>query len=88
MSRPARGTGKWAGRKGTAWVNARKAVLVRDGFRCQIGLPGCTIIATCVDHIRPLAEGGAPLDPSNLRGACRRCNGARGVDVSSNSRKW
>lgn len=30
-----------------------------------------------VDHITPLAAGGARLDPANLQSMCRRCHGAK-----------
>ena len=59
------------------WQKVRLVVLARDGHRCQIGLPGCTRVAEHVDHIVPISEGGARLDPSNLRAACGRCNLAR-----------
>ena len=32
-----------------------------------------------VDHIIPLALGGAPTDRSNLAVLCRACNGAKGA---------
>ena len=64
-----------------AWRRLRLAVLQRDGYQCQVRLsPRCTPnllaargIAT-VDHITALADGGARLDPANLRAACRACN--------------
>lgn len=56
------------------WHKVRKQVLERDGHRCQLGLPGCTSSARHVDHIVPLAEGGARLDPDNLRASCQSCN--------------
>lgn len=39
-----------------------------------------------VDHIVPLVEGGAQLDPANLRILCRGCNGAAGL-VTLNRRR-
>ena len=59
---------------GSDWRVIRKSVLDRDAHRCQIGLPGCTKVASHVDHIVPLAEGGARLDPDNLRASCPHCN--------------
>lgn len=56
------------------WGSVRKKILKRDNHECQIGLPGCTLTATTVDHIIPLAWGGDPRDPSNLRAACSHCN--------------
>jgi 5-methylcytosine-specific restriction endonuclease McrA len=34
--------------------------------------------ATTVDHVVPLVDGGARLDPKNLVAACSRCNSSRG----------
>jgi 5-methylcytosine-specific restriction endonuclease McrA len=34
-----------------------------------------------VDHIIPLAHGGARLDPANLRAACSHCNASLGARV-------
>lgn len=57
-----------------AWPKVRIVILVRDGYECQVRLPGCTEIATEVDHIVPALKGGAPLDLSNLRASCKSCN--------------
>ena len=57
-----------------AWRALRPVVLERDAHRCQIGGKHCTVVATEVDHIVPLADGGAPYDPTNCRAACRWCN--------------
>lgn len=59
------------------WQRVRLQVLARDAHRCQIQLSGCTGRAEHVDHVIPLAEGGARLDPDNLRAACRWCNLSR-----------
>jgi 5-methylcytosine-specific restriction endonuclease McrA len=52
-------------------------VLKRDEYRCKIRGRRCTGVATEVDHIVQLIDGGAPLEESNLRAACRRCNRGR-----------
>lgn len=58
-----------------AWEAVRKLVLERDHYECMVRLPGiCTGHANTVDHIRAIAEGGARLDPANLRAACAPCN--------------
>ena len=67
------------------WERMRLAILRRDRWRCRIGRPGCTGQATSVDHIVPLALGGARLDPVNLRAACGHCNSARGARMESAS---
>lgn len=60
------------------WLGAYRAlakwVLQRDGYRCQIRGPRCTGYATEVDHVIPRADGGDDV-PTNMRGACKRCNG-------------
>lgn len=58
------------------WRRIRRLVLERDGYRCQIGLPGCTGEATVVDHIQAAADQGSNR-PSNLRASCESCNIAR-----------
>ena len=60
---------------GGQWPTVRKRILQRDNHTCQIALPGCTITANTVDHITPVALGGAWYDPDNLRAACSHCNG-------------
>jgi len=55
------------------WIKIRKAVLVRDGYRCQY----CGAHADSVDHVVPRAEGGGD-EPSNLRACCRKCNSRKG----------
>ena len=61
------------------WKTIRRRVLIRDGHTCQINLPGCTLDATTVDHITPIAWGGEWYDPSNLRAACTFCNSNLGA---------
>jgi hypothetical protein len=52
-------------------------ILERDGHMCQVCGPKCTHNATAVDHIIPIADGGAKFDPSNLRAICTSCNNWR-----------
>ena len=61
------------------WQTIRKRILQRDQHQCQINLPGCTLDATTVDHITPIAWGGEWYDPSNLRAACQHCNSNLGA---------
>lgn len=65
--------------RGNAFEPTRRAVLERDGWRCQVVRDGfrCGRPATHVDHIVPLAAGGGD-ELSNLRAACATCNLARG----------
>lgn len=41
------------------------------GRACEVGLPGCTKVATTVDHVIPKARGGGR---GPLRPACAHCN--------------
>ena len=60
---------------GRRWQRVRKQIGLRDNFRCQIC--GAVSAAGQVDHIQPLADGGAPYDPENLRWTCAPCNQRR-----------
>jgi 5-methylcytosine-specific restriction protein A len=40
---------------------------------CYLQLPGCTVQAVEVDHVIPLARGGAD-NLANKRGSCRHCH--------------
>lgn len=72
------------GSKGPAYNELRARVLADAGYQCQIGLEGvCSGTATQLDHIRALADGGALLDPANVRAACRECNQKLGAHVGS-----
>lgn len=68
------------------WPKVRLAILARDGYQCQIKLPGCTGRATAVDHIIPVLSGGAWWDESNLRATCVSCNNHR--KTANGSRRW
>ena len=60
------------------WRRARARVLATFP-RCQV--PGCTLPATQVDHIRSLASGGAALDPANLSAMCQSCHSRKTAAV-------
>jgi 5-methylcytosine-specific restriction endonuclease McrA len=60
------------------WRRRSKACLQRDGYWCQIRLPGCTGRATVADHIVEMQQGGDRLPPlEGLQAACRHCNTAK-----------
>ncbi len=63
---------------GAAWRRVRRVVLEREGYRCRIGGPRCTLDADQVDHIISWRLGGSALDPENLRAACSHCNAVLG----------
>lgn len=68
----------------------RKEVFARDGGRCQLRLPGCTVIATVADHIAPRETAGDGVE--NLQAACAPCNGSKGDprrhDPDSRGLRW
>lgn len=70
------------------WKRLRRLVLDRDLGLCQIGGPGCTRYATCVDHIVARADGGDCWQPANLRASCARCNGRDGAERTNQRRRY
>ena len=53
-----------------AWTHRRRQVLGESASRSATGRAVCVDcggVATAVDHIVPLSEGGAPFDLNNLR---------------------
>jgi len=69
-----------ARRKRPIPLRIRYAILLRDGFTCQVcgRSPSSTAgLEVDVDHIMSEAEGGS-LDPSNLRCLCKPCNLGKG----------
>lgn len=60
-----------------AWKAVRRAVLDRDGYRCQLRLANCKGHANAVDHIIDWRDGGAVYDMTNLRASCIPCNTAQ-----------
>lgn len=78
-----------------AWRKLRAEILERDGHQCQLGLPGCTVEATEVDHIVGVAAMGvdrnspAAHNPANLQASCHRCNMVKAGRQSAQARtKW
>jgi 5-methylcytosine-specific restriction endonuclease McrA len=65
-------------RYGAGWGTTSKRILRRDGWVCQLGLPGCEVQATTVDHTIARINGG-PHTQDNLVAACRHCNSAKGA---------
>lgn len=53
------------------WKGVRVQVLRRDGWRCvSCGSAG----RLEVDHVKPIRDGGAPYDMSNLQALCPSCH--------------
>ncbi len=73
MSRPGRdATAAW--RKAKATVKARDTICAVCGRALNHDLPKTSPWSTHVDHVVPIAYGGAPLDVTNLRALHARCN--------------
>ena len=66
-----------------AWRNARKAQLAHEPFcrRCN------RVLATQVDHIKPISEGGDRLAPSNLQSLCHSCHSVKTTEDMSGRTK-
>ena len=73
---------RWAdgGRSGytqpPGWAATRRRVLARDSRTCQLRLPGCTVVATEVDHRQPVSLGGDSSD-ANCQAVCHHCHVAK-----------
>lgn len=79
----------WSQVDRTKWRKVRRLVLQRDGYDCQLRLPGCTVHADEVDHVVPLStDPDLAYDPSNLRAACRWCNRSRGNARGRRPVRW
>ena len=54
------------------WKRVRRAAIERDGYRCR----ACGKAAGRfeVDHLVPIAAGGAPFDLENCQTLCRPCH--------------
>ena len=59
---------------GTKWETIRERILKRDNGLCQDHLrDGVVKQASCVDHIKPKAQGGTD-DDTNLQSLCWSCH--------------
>ena len=56
-----------------AWRKARQAALDRDRHRCV----RCGRLATEVDHVWEIADGGSLYDLANLQSLCHDCHAAK-----------
>jgi 5-methylcytosine-specific restriction enzyme A len=61
--------------RGSVWMATRRAVLLRDGYRCC----ECGRVHTSneIDHEIPLEQGGSAMDQSNLKVLCVECHKAK-----------
>lgn len=57
------------------WRDLLARIIAQRGRACeQCGRTGCRIFG---DHIHELRDGGAPLDPSNIRLLCGSCHSGK-----------
>lgn len=62
---------------GKTWRRLRAAVLGASPLCVACESEGLVVPATVVDHIRPINEGGAKLDPANLQTLCETCHNSK-----------
>lgn len=63
------------------WAKYSKWFLKQPGNQiCKLHLPGCKVIANCVDHIQAVTGKDDPKfwDTSNHQAACLHCNTVKG----------
>lgn len=78
------------------WAEVRLTVLNRDGWLCQVKLPGCRGRATTAHHLDDVALYGPSLDVDRLAASCTHCNCSLGGRLgrrlqlmrSRSSRPW
>lgn len=66
---------------GTRWQKYSAGFLRKpENQICKLHLPGCTLIAQCVDHIDPPDSPSDPRfwDKANHQAACIHCNSVKG----------
>jgi 5-methylcytosine-specific restriction protein A len=56
------------------WHKARRIQLADEPLCRLCTAAERTVPATDVDHIKPISQGGAALDPENFRSLCRPCH--------------
>jgi 5-methylcytosine-specific restriction protein A len=70
------------------WTDLRQRVLKEQATCC---IKGCEARSSHLDHITPLAAGGAPYDRSNVRGICgfhhAQRSSAQGAEAANRKRK-
>ena len=62
------------------WHRLRLVFLADHPLCAMCAAQGHTTAATLVDHIQPIADGGARLDQENLQSLCVACHGAKTAD--------
>ena len=57
--------------------NSKRWRMLRRSVLFDEPLCPCGAIATDVDHIQPIEQGGAPFDRENCQALCKRCHSAK-----------
>lgn len=70
MSWSERPSCSWSGGSSREWRQTRKAQLEREPLCRHCKAKGRVTVATDVDHIVPLEDGGSRFDPSNVQSLC------------------
>lgn len=63
---------RWHGYGTTRWRKLRKLTLALEPL-CR----ECKSIATVLDHIKPVRDGGEPFDAANLQPLCAACHNSK-----------
>jgi len=63
--------------KSARWQTVREMMLSEDPF-CK-----CGRVATVVDHVRPIRQGGSIWDKNNLQTMCRECHNSKTAKESN-----
>jgi 5-methylcytosine-specific restriction protein A len=71
----------------TRWRQCRDVFLRANPLCVDCLATGRTEPATDPDHITPLADGGPPFDPANLRPLCHRCHSRRTIRAMNRKRR-
>lgn len=69
------------------WRNTRVAVLRDNPLCCKCQSKGILKLATVVDHITPIKQGGERFERSNLQSLCVPCHNAKTASESAWSRR-
>ncbi len=59
------------------WRALRASVLYANPLCCVCSTLGRVVVASVVDHIVPIKDGGARFDPANLQALCVSCHNAK-----------
>jgi 5-methylcytosine-specific restriction protein A len=73
---------------GPAWRALRLVVLAEEPLCRECMKKGVLTLATEVDHIIPIVDGGGVLDRSNLQPLCKPCHSRKTMLELRRARPW